>query len=246
MPLNIDGAGAFDGAGHTALVDDVVILRENLAAYLFKVLILAVGVISRGEYAAHLHGADKSGGAHFGELVAGERMLAQRFRPFLIELRRFFGIEYRHLVISGSDHGFEIFRAEHSADAGASGCSLAAYNGGVFDQIFTRGADGEHAALDSALARLVHPALELLLRLRNLHAPEVAGFVEEELVVFYLDPGGDCALAADDQCVDARFLEIVPEIAAAVRGGGYPGQRGEGGYVEAVGAGRSRAGERTR
>ena len=216
MSFNIDGAGALDGAGHTAFVDDVVILRKDLAADLVKVLILAVGVISRGEYAAHLHGADKSGGAHFGELVAGERMLAQSLRPFLIELRRFFGIKYRHLVISGSDHGFEIFRAEHSADAGASGCSLSAYDGGVFDHILTRGADGKHAALDPAFAGLVHPALKLLLRLRNLHAPEVSGFVEEKLVVFYLYPGWYCALAADDQRVYTRFLEIVPEIAAAV------------------------------
>ena len=171
MPFNIDCAGALDGAGHTALVDDVVILRKDLAADLVKVLILTVGVISRGEYAAHLHGADKSGGAHFGELVAGERMLAQSLRPFLIELRGFFGVEYLHLVISGSDHGFEIFRAEHSPDAGASRGSLAAYDGGVFDHVFTRGADREHAAFDPALAGLVHPALELLLRLRNLHAP---------------------------------------------------------------------------
>ena len=70
--FHLHGAGAFDGAGHAPFVDQVEVFGQGLAVDLLKVFISALAVILGGEHPPHLHGADQAGGAHPGELVAGE------------------------------------------------------------------------------------------------------------------------------------------------------------------------------
>ena len=94
--------------------------------------------------------------------------------------------------------------------------------------VFPGRADDHHAAAQGLAVGGIQRLLQRLLGLGDLHTPEFGGVMEAELSVFDLHPGRLFAFAPNDQRVQPRLFQIVPEVSPAVGGGRDPCQRGEG------------------
>ena len=136
--------------------------------------------------------------------------------------------------------GLQTLPAQNRAQAGASGGPLIGDDACVCYKIFTGGADAEPAELF-----LVHKLGQFLLTFGCPGSPEVAGIVENELILVDLQPLAAIAPALQDQGIEACLFQVEAEAAAAVGGGQDTRLGGQGRDIEPGGTGRAGTGEGT-
>ena len=242
LTVHTHGTRALDRTGKASLIDDIVLFRKCLAVYIVKILILTFGVVARRKHPAHLHRAYQSCCAHSRQLIAGERMIPQIFKPLFEGFLAFFRLGNRYLFIAARCDRLDILPAENSTHAGSAGSALAADHRRILDQILTRRTDTDASELCFRTKFL----LQHLLTGSHFSAPQIIRIMENEFSVLNLDPCALIAFTANDQCVHAGFFQIISECSAAVCRRQKACLRRQRRHIKPARTGRSGTGQRTR
>ena len=166
-----------------ATVDDIVLVGKNLAAYLVRKVAVCLGEVLRRQQAHLLQALDKADAATLGQKLAGYGMSMQMLRPLLVVFKRLFLVGNADIVVAGDDYRLELLCAEHCAQRAGAGVVIAACDRRNGSTVFARRADGEHAALDTAVALLIDRRLKLGICRGNGLSPKAARLVQREVLV---------------------------------------------------------------
>ncbi len=136
-------------------------------------------------------------------------MLSERRNPIFRQLFCLFRISDDRLPVAARYNRFHILVAQYRTSTAATRHALSAGQVSIFDPVLASRTDRQIAVI----------AGQQSLRLRRRFTPQVRRVMEQHLILADLHPDWRRRLIAQNERIVTGFLQVNPEVAAAVGGG---------------------------
>ena len=218
---------AGDGAAEAGLVGDEValavgpLLGHGFGGDLARAFELDVTVVARGRGADFVDDVHQDLGAIRRQALAGNGVVGEHFLGGLGGGHEGFAVTDGAGTLGAAyGDGLEVLGSHDGADPGTAGGAVQVIDdAGVFDAVLAGAADAGDADL-----RVLVAFLDGFFGLEDGLAPQMAGILEFDFVVFDGQIDGLGTLAFEDDHVPAGEFEFGTEVAARVGAGNGPGE----------------------